>query len=477
MSKERILVVEDEALVAAELQEDLQRMGYEVAGIVSSGDKVVETVASTKPDLVLMDVLLNGGVDGIDAAYQTQAEFNIPIIYLSAYSDEETLRRASVTMPAAYLIKPFNERELAANISLALSSVRSKASALDRLRGNEPLIDVLDVPALLLNSEGLIVYANRIALSYLKIHDPFFLKNESITRFVDIGLREKPDRPRLIVAADGTTSYAVVQIEPLNLSNGEQIGAMVIFRRMSDKERNFLETSTCALNDAIIANLPSVNAIGPGYRVGGFLLPCTSGTGDFYDIFPVGKTQHCFYALDVMGHGPLAALIVWLLRDLIRSLATEKNTADLKDFVSQLNTAYQERNFVSDSFFVSFIVGLIDRDTGHFRLVRAGHPPALHLKKAGDIQLLWGEGSVLGINSGITVEETEGTMERGDRLVLFSDGVMEAYTKGNDRMEVMIRRISTILKYPLEAFVDNLESEVRDHFSGDDASLLVLERA
>jgi len=92
------------------------------------------------------------------------------------------------------------------------------------------------------------------------------------------------------------------------------------------------------------------------------------------------------------------------------------------------------------------------------------------------MDLLWGEGSVLGIASEITVEETEGTLEAGDRLVLFSDGVLEAFTNGNDRTEVAVQRIASIAKYPLEAFVDNLASEARNHFSGDDASLLVLQR-
>lgn len=476
MSKERILIVEDEAIVAEELKEDLERLGYEVAGIIDTGDQVVETVAALKPDLILMDVRLKGSVDGIEAAYQTQAEFDIPVIYLSAYSDVETLERAALTTPAAYLIKPFNERELAANIALALSSVRSRLSSLEKLRGNEPLVDVLDVPALLLDSLGLIVYANRPALSYLRVRDRSFIRNESITRFVDVGTREAPERPCLIVAADGSTGSAVVRMESLTLSNGEQIGALVTFHKMSDKERDFLETSACALNDALIANLPGVDAAGPGYGVGGFLLPCLSGTGDFFDVFPLGSEYFCFYALDVMGHGPLAALIAWSLRDMARTAAAGTTGASPGAILARLNQDYREKNFVPDSFFVSMILGIVERGSGRFKIARAGHPPCLHLRPSKSPELLLGTGTALGITAKLQVQELTGVMETNGRLVVFSDGTLESYSGGRDKMEAALNRIADLVDHPLDSFVDTLRTQARENFSGDDASLLAIHR-
>ncbi len=476
MSKERILIVEDEAIVAEELKEDLERLGYAVAGIIDTGDQVVEAVASLKPDLILMDVRLNGGVDGIEAAYQTKAEFDIPIIYLSAYSDGETLKRAAQTTPAAYLIKPFNERELAANISLALSSARSRVSSLEKLRGNEPLVDVLDAPALLLDSRGLIVYANRPALSYLRVRDRSFIRNESITRFVDVGTREAPDRPCLVVAADGSTGSAVVRMESLTLSNGEQIGALVTFHKMSEKERDFLETSACALNDALIANLPGPDAAGPGYGVGGFLLPCLSGTGDFFDVFSLGGEHFCFYALDVMGHGPLAALIAWSLHDMARTAAEGMEREGPGAVLARLNRDYREKNFVPDSFFVSMILGIVERGSGRFKIARAGHPPCLHLRPSKDPELLRGTGSALGIAPELDVLELEGTLEANGRLVVFSDGTLEAYAGGRDDMAAALNRIAGLVDHPLDSFVETLRTEARESFSGDDASLLAIHR-
>src|SRR5512142_119076 len=141
--KETILVVEDETLVGLELKEDLERLGYYVPEVIESGEAVVQAVARLQPDLVLMDIRLRGGLDGIEAAYQAKAEFDLPVIYLTAYSDTDTLRRAALTGPDAFLLKPFDERELAANVELALSRARSSEPLRRELRGAISLVDAL----------------------------------------------------------------------------------------------------------------------------------------------------------------------------------------------------------------------------------------------------------------------------------------------------------------------------------------------
>lgn len=476
MTKERILVVEDEALVAEELREDLERLGYAVAGVVASGEQVLEAVSEGKPDLVLMDVRLNGIMDGIEAAFQTKAEFDIPIIYLSAYSDDETLRRAAVTAPTAYLIKPFNERELAANIAMALSSHKTRSSTLDKLRGNEPLVEALEVPGLLLDSEGLIIYANRAALTYLKIRDLSFIRNESITRFVDVGTREDPDRPCLIVAADGSTGYAIVKMESLSISNGDRIGALVLFERMSDKERGLLESSASALNKAILAKLPQADAAGPGYRLGGFVHPSPSGTGDLYDVFPIGDDRLCFYILDVMGHGPLAALIAWSMRELIHSVVAEDPDANPASVLSWVNQLYRNRSFVPETFFISIVLGFVRKSTGSYILGRAGHPPCIHVRNNKDPLLLWGSGTALGIAEDLNIEEIDGKLLPGDKIILTSDGIIESFCEKSERLEHTLYRIAQFSEQALEDLTDTMENHVRDHFLTDDASIMILER-
>ena len=120
MGKPRILVVEDESIIAKDIENALKEMKYTVAGIAFSGEDAVKKAAETKPDLVLMDIVLRGKMDGIEAAEQIRTWLNIPIVYLTAYEDEKTLGRAKLTEPFGYLIKPFDERELHSTIEIAL---------------------------------------------------------------------------------------------------------------------------------------------------------------------------------------------------------------------------------------------------------------------------------------------------------------------------------------------------------------------
>jgi two-component system, cell cycle sensor histidine kinase and response regulator CckA len=120
MSNAQILVVEDEGIVARSLRNELQNMGYEVPAIAASGEEAVAKAAGTHPDLVLMDISLKGGMDGIEAARQIQKTIDVPVIYLSAYEDDTILDRAKTTEPYGYLLKPYEERELHTTIEMAL---------------------------------------------------------------------------------------------------------------------------------------------------------------------------------------------------------------------------------------------------------------------------------------------------------------------------------------------------------------------
>ena len=120
MEKKQILVVEDESIVAEHIRRSLQNMGYSVTSIASSGEKAIREVEEKIPDLVLMDIVLQGGMDGIETAKQIRSRFDIPILYLTAFSDEKILERAKITEPFGYIIKPFNERELYINIEIGL---------------------------------------------------------------------------------------------------------------------------------------------------------------------------------------------------------------------------------------------------------------------------------------------------------------------------------------------------------------------
>ncbi len=130
MAKAQILVVEDDWLVAADIKNQLKRMGFNVTASVPSGEQAVETVKEKEPDLVLMDIVLKGEKDGIEGARQIRTMADIPLVYLTACVDGKTYERASKTRPAAYLSKPCEEWELHATIKKALSGdVKDNGSA------------------------------------------------------------------------------------------------------------------------------------------------------------------------------------------------------------------------------------------------------------------------------------------------------------------------------------------------------------
>jgi PAS domain S-box-containing protein len=120
MTEARILVVEDEIIVAEDIKKRLEELGYAVSSAVSSGKEALNRVEEDTPDLVLMDIVLEGEIDGIEAADCIRSQYYIPVVYLTAYADEETLEKAKVTGPYGYIIKPFTDRELHSTIEMAL---------------------------------------------------------------------------------------------------------------------------------------------------------------------------------------------------------------------------------------------------------------------------------------------------------------------------------------------------------------------
>lgn len=131
-----IVIVEDEFIVALDIQRYLERNGYSVKGILPSGEELLDRVEELKPDLVLMDIKLQGDLDGVETAARLADLYAVPVIMLTAYPDEPTLARAKITQPFGYLLKPFNEQELRTSIEIALY----RAMMEKRLRESERLL-------------------------------------------------------------------------------------------------------------------------------------------------------------------------------------------------------------------------------------------------------------------------------------------------------------------------------------------------
>lgn len=130
--KSKILIVEDFSIVARDIKERLEHMNYNVLDIVSNGEDAIRKSSETNPDIVLMDIVLKGDLDGIETAQKIQADTNIPIIYVTAYYDKNTLKRAASTSHSGFIIKPFDDLGLDTSIQLALY----KQQHLEELQGD-----------------------------------------------------------------------------------------------------------------------------------------------------------------------------------------------------------------------------------------------------------------------------------------------------------------------------------------------------
>lgn len=160
MTEARILIVEDELIIASDLSDSLQSFGHAVVGVAKSGNEALSLAKETHPDLVMMDVVLQGEMDGIQVAEQLRSTLGVPVLYLSSYGDNDKLERAKRTKPHAYLIKPWSEGELQAAICLALY----RHEAEEKLRQSENRYKILaenSLTAICLYQDGKFVYVNK----------------------------------------------------------------------------------------------------------------------------------------------------------------------------------------------------------------------------------------------------------------------------------------------------------------------------
>lgn len=133
MEKLNIFIVEDESIVAKDIQNSLTKLGYNVVGTANNGVDAIEKIEQLAPDLVLMDIMIKGNLTGIDVSEKIKEKMNIPVIFLTAYADEGTLSRAKITEPYGYILKPFKEIDLHSTIEMAIYK-HQKDSALQKER-------------------------------------------------------------------------------------------------------------------------------------------------------------------------------------------------------------------------------------------------------------------------------------------------------------------------------------------------------
>jgi PAS domain S-box-containing protein len=254
-SSTRILVVENEQIVAHDLAEMLVELGYLVIDIVATGEAALDGARTLRPDAVLMDVRLAGAMDGIEAAAQIRAEHNIPIIYLTAHADDETLRRAKATEPLGYLVKPFRETELRCAIEIAIHKHEIDArlrvreqwlAATLRSIGEGVVVTDAQLNVTLLNpvAEALTGWAEAEALG-CAFGDIMSLvaeqSREPVASPVGRALQQKSGTSLrdniVLIARGGATTPIADNASPIMNARGEVVGGVMVFRDISDQRR------------------------------------------------------------------------------------------------------------------------------------------------------------------------------------------------------------------------------------------------
>jgi len=177
MARARILVVEDEGIVAIDIQNRLKRLGYNVPAVASYGEEAVRKADETHPDLVLMDIMLSGKMDGIEAAQKIWDHFDIPVVYLTAYSDELTLQRAKVTAPFGYIVKPFEDRELHISLEIALYKHDIERKLRDSEEKYRDLVETAKIIILRMDTSGYITFFNEFAHEFFGYDEEILGKN------------------------------------------------------------------------------------------------------------------------------------------------------------------------------------------------------------------------------------------------------------------------------------------------------------
>ncbi|MDP6776129.1 MAG: response regulator [Candidatus Latescibacteria bacterium] len=203
----RILVVEDEGIIASHIQVVLIGAGYEVVGMASYGEEAIRKAEEARPDLVLMDIMLRGQMDGVEAAGQIRERLDIPVIYLTAYADDETLARAKIAEPFGYILKPFERRELQTAIEMALYK-----HAIDkRLRDHEQWLATtlhsIGDAVVTVDNEGRVKSVNPIAerLTGWKAHDAIGSDIVDCCRLEDDASGESAAHPVLKALCSGAS--------------------------------------------------------------------------------------------------------------------------------------------------------------------------------------------------------------------------------------------------------------------------------
>lgn len=251
----RILVVEDELLIAGDLRQALEAMGHSVAAQLPADGDVLRAVAEARPDLVLLDIHLRGELDGVETAQRIRARHGVPVVFLTAHADHEAVRQAALSEPLGYLVKPLNARELRVTLELAAYKLQMER----RLRDSEARLATtlrsIGDAVIATDTAGHVTFINPAAARLVGLGPEGAVGRElgAVLRLVDTGTGEPLAdltaraiaagesvtlaQPARLIAADGTERLVADSAAPLIADSGAVTGAVIVLHDVTAQQR------------------------------------------------------------------------------------------------------------------------------------------------------------------------------------------------------------------------------------------------
>jgi PAS domain S-box-containing protein len=254
MSNSRILIVEDEGIIAKDIQSTLNRLGYSVIGIASSGEEAIKKAMEIHPDIVLMDIVLEGAMDGVEAAGYIHDHFDIPVVYLTAYSDDTTLQRAKITEPFGYILKPFHEKELYTTIEMALYKHTMQRKLKESEQWLATTLKSIGDAVIATDTGKLITFMNPVAeaLTGWKQQEAIGKPLKKVFKVINGKTGKQADDPvakvlregvivglanhTVLIAKDGTKRSVDDSGAPIIDDKGKIIGVVLVFRDITERK-------------------------------------------------------------------------------------------------------------------------------------------------------------------------------------------------------------------------------------------------
>ena len=513
MSGARIMVVEDEGVVALQIKEALEGMGYVVPGMALTGEEAVARVLDLEPDLVLMDIHLKGGVNGVQAAGRIRSRLDVPVIYLTAFSDQETLEQAQLTEPYGYVLKPFEERALHAVIQMSLARHRRRRGERENGWWMSAVASSMMESVVICDAKGYVKFINPAAAALVGTTPEAAVDRRlpEVVSLVDSETRAPLAVPVTetllegrsvvrgncrVVLAGGAGVPVEFSVSPLRSPEGTVFGILLVLRQVGERERiqSLVLRELEELSKIQARLLPAAGASAPGLAVQWFFKPSAFGGGDSLGFFRLDETHSAFYAADVVGQGVMSALFSLLLHTFLSpdpdrgGILVEKRCEEPRrrplspaDVVRELNRRFFQQEQSNPHF--TLVYGIVDTATGVTRLARAGHPYPLLQKASGRVEMLTPEGFAVGLFPRAQTAEAEFVLEKGDRIFLYSDGFVETTGAAGERFSsTRLKEIVAAQKdMPLAEVVASLGEKVTQWRGqgtfDDDVSLVGIQRS